>query len=204
MFLNSDGSPLEGACGNYEQDSLCVSTFSSPVDVPSNNDTELECFRQQTNLLSAEKYTYNDKRNMIKVSSFQVAGSTPSCSLGHQLNNKKVERKHKNLESVKTYPADSSFEDPSETMYKEKRQRNNMAAKKSRDARKIRENQLKVKVVCLENANEILRNQVHREKDENRKQSSKITVLEQQIEETKQLKICQHCSTKLYDELLNS
>ena len=197
---------MEEACGNYEQDSLTLSTCISPVGVPSKNETELECFRQQTSLLSSGKYTYNEEEDIINVSSVQVAGSTPSCSLAHQLNknNRKVERKHKNLESVKTYPADSSFADPSETMYKEKRQRNNMAAKKSRDARKIRENQLKVKVVCLENSNEILRAQVHREKEENRKQSNKITVLEQQIEEMKQLKICQHCSTKIYDELLNS
>ena len=197
---------MEEACGDYEQGSLTLSTCISPVDVPSKNETELECFRPETSLLSSGNYTYNEENDMLKVSSFQVAGSTPSYSLAHQLNknNKKVERKHKNIESVKKYPADSSFADTSETMYKEKRQRNNMAAKKSRDARKIRENQLKVKVVCLENANEILRVQVQREKDENRNQSNKITVLEQQIEEMKQLKMCQHCSTKIYDELLNS
>ena len=205
-IINSDGSHLEEACGNYGQDSLNLSPCISPVDVPSNNDTDLECFRQKTSILPPERYTYNEEKTMINVSSFQVAGSTHSCSLSNQLNknSKKAERKHKNLESVKTYPADSSFEDPSDTIYKEKRQRNNMAAKKSRDARKIRENQLKIKVVCLENANEILRNQVQREKEENKKQSNKITVLEQQIEEMKQLKICQHCSTNVYEELMNS
>ena len=41
--------------------------------------------------------------------------------------------------------------------YLERRRKNNLAAKKSRDARKIRENQLKCKVACLENANQVLR-----------------------------------------------
>ena len=37
--------------------------------------------------------------------------------------------------------------------YWERRRKNNFAAKKSRDARKVRENQLNLKVACLENAN---------------------------------------------------
>jgi hypothetical protein len=32
-----------------------------------------------------------------------------------------------------------------------------LAAKKSRDARRVRENQLKIKVICMENANRMLR-----------------------------------------------
>lgn len=39
--------------------------------------------------------------------------------------------------------------------YWERRRKNNLAAKKSRDARRIRENQLRVKVMCLENANQV-------------------------------------------------
>ena len=50
--------------------------------------------------------------------------------------------------------------------YWERRRKNNIAAKKSRDARKIRENQLKVKVNCLQNANQVLRDQVERDKQE--------------------------------------
>ena len=101
----------------------------------------------------------------------------------------------RNFESVQTSPADSSFEDPKDIRYKEKRQKNNIAAKKSRDARKIRENQLKVKVICLENANEVLRAQVHREQDEIKKQNAKIKLLEKQINDLKQLKKCQSCSS---------
>ena len=36
----------------------------------------------------------------------------------------------KNFESVQTSPADSSFEDPKDIRYKEKRQKNNIAAKR--------------------------------------------------------------------------
>ena len=39
--------------------------------------------------------------------------------------------------------------------YWERRRKNNVAAKKSRDARRVRENQLRVKVLCLENANQV-------------------------------------------------
>ena len=39
--------------------------------------------------------------------------------------------------------------------YWERRRKNNLAAKKSRDARRIRENQLRVKVMCLESQNQV-------------------------------------------------
>ena len=42
-----------------------------------------------------------------------------------------------------------------EAKYWERRRKNNLAAKKSRDARRIRENQLRIKVLCLENANQV-------------------------------------------------
>ena len=40
--------------------------------------------------------------------------------------------------------------------------KNNLAAKKSRDARRVRENQLRLRVLCLENANRVLRDQMDR------------------------------------------
>jgi len=46
--------------------------------------------------------------------------------------------------------------------YWERRRKNNLAAKKSRDARRVRENQLRLKVLCLENANRVLREQMDR------------------------------------------
>ena len=39
--------------------------------------------------------------------------------------------------------------------YWERRRKNNVAAKKSRDARRVRENQLRLKVLCLENTNQV-------------------------------------------------
>ena len=103
----------------------------------------------------------------------------------HPANNNNFSKNDdEDLDSVKTFPADSSFEISKQAKYKEKRQRNNMAAKKSRDARKVRENQLKIKVLCLENANDVLRAQIQREQDENRKQREKIKELQRKIGES--------------------
>ena len=44
--------------------------------------------------------------------------------------------------------------------------KNNLAAKKSRDARRVRENQLRLRVLCLENANRVLREQMDRKEVE--------------------------------------
>jgi len=50
--------------------------------------------------------------------------------------------------------------------YWERRRKNNLAAKKSRDARRVRENQLRLRVLCLENANRVLREQMDRKEQE--------------------------------------
>jgi len=50
--------------------------------------------------------------------------------------------------------------------YWERRRKNNLAAKKSRDARRVRENQLRLRVLCLENANRVLREQMDRKEAE--------------------------------------
>ena len=44
--------------------------------------------------------------------------------------------------------------------------KNNLAAKKSRDSRRVRENQLRLRVLCLENANRVLREQMDRKEGE--------------------------------------
>ena len=44
--------------------------------------------------------------------------------------------------------------------------KNNLAAKKSRDTRRMRENQLRLRVLCLENANRVLREQMDRKEVE--------------------------------------
>jgi len=46
--------------------------------------------------------------------------------------------------------------------YWERRRKNNLAAKKSRDTRRVRENQLRLRVLFLENANKVLREQMDR------------------------------------------
>ena len=63
--------------------------------------------------------------------------------------------------------------------YWERRRKNNLAAKKSRDARRVRENQLRIKVLCLENANHVLRAQVTQEREENSALRERIRLLEE-------------------------
>ena len=46
--------------------------------------------------------------------------------------------------------------------YWERRRKNNLAAKKSRDSRRIRENQMRLRVLCLENANQVLKEELER------------------------------------------
>lgn len=70
--------------------------------------------------------------------------------------------------------------------YRERRKKNNMAAKKSRDARRVRENQLKIKVLCLENANQVLRSQVQRERDKSKELEAKVEMLLRELQEAKQ------------------
>jgi len=50
--------------------------------------------------------------------------------------------------------------------YWERRRKNNLAAKKSRDSRRVRENQLRLRVLCLENANRVLREQMNNKEGE--------------------------------------
>jgi len=51
--------------------------------------------------------------------------------------------------------------------YWERRRKNNLAAKKSRDARRVRENQLRLRVLCSENQIRVLRSQLDRSQEEN-------------------------------------
>lgn len=69
---------------------------------------------------------------------------------------------------------------PAESKYWERRRKNNLAAKKSRDARRIRENQLKIKLLCLENANKLLKSQVAEEREANKVLKERIKRLEEQ------------------------
>jgi len=51
--------------------------------------------------------------------------------------------------------------------YWERRRKNNLAAKKSRDARRVRENQLRLRVLCSENQIRVLRSQLDRSQEDN-------------------------------------
>jgi len=70
--------------------------------------------------------------------------------------------------------------------YWERRRKNNFAAKKSRDARKVRENQLNLKVSCLENANTVLRNKLQREMKKNQELISELETCQNENDELKQ------------------
>merc|ERR1712142_52212 len=76
------------------------------------------------------------------------------------LNNKR----HLELETI---PASKNFFDRKrDEKYWERRRKNNLAAKKSRDSRRVRENQLRLRVLCLENANRALREQMNSKEGE--------------------------------------
>merc|ERR1712142_120220 len=68
---------------------------------------------------------------------------------------------------LETMPASKNFFDRKrDEKYWERRRKNNLAAKKSRDSRRVRENQLRLRVLCLENANRALREQMNSKEGE--------------------------------------
>jgi len=79
--------------------------------------------------------------------------------------------------------------------YWERRRKNNLAAKKSRDARRVRENQLRLRVLCLENANRVLREQMDRKELELAQLRERLgkyeTVGPQQTEHSVSLQTCE-------------
>ena len=70
--------------------------------------------------------------------------------------------------------------------YWERRRKNNFAAKKSRDARKVRENQLNLKVACLENANTVLRSKLQREMKKSQELTEELEASRNENNELKQ------------------
>ena len=73
--------------------------------------------------------------------------------------------------------------------YWERRRKNNLAAKKSRDARKIRENQLRCRVTCLENANQVLRTKLEWEVRKNAELRQELKATREDNEELRQEKL---------------
>ena len=193
FFFSSD-------CRNLEED-LNISEYVAPTSTSSSaissnsNLNNPGAFRQHVQTSSNQRISVNllHPEHSIITDSQVIAG--PSNVRYLRSSNKDNNDEANKVEPVITGPADSSLEDNKGAKYKERRQRNNMAAKKSRDARRIRENQLKIKVLCLENANQVLREQVHREKEENQQQSDKIKILERQIKDLQSKKECTTCLT---------
>lgn len=62
--------------------------------------------------------------------------------------------------------------------YWERRRKNNLAAKKSRDTRRMRENQLRLRVLFLENANKVLREEMERKDVESEKLRERLSLYE--------------------------
>ena len=63
---------------------------------------------------------------------------------------------------------------------------NVLQPQKSRDARKVRENQLNLKVACLENANTVLRNKLQREMKKNQELINELETCQNENDELKQ------------------
>ena len=182
---------LEEELNNYETNDINNDSRSSPLTLSIHSAEPSDNRPSDSRFITSSQYTFaKDKEKCQTDYDRTLENREVIDNKGNMFN-----AVDGNFESVQTSPADSSFEDPKDIKYKEKRQKNNIAAKKSRDARKIRENQLKVKVICLENANEVLRAQVHREKDENKRQTELIKMLEKQVNDLKQSRKCTDCSS---------
>ena len=73
--------------------------------------------------------------------------------------------------------------------------KNNLAAKKSRDTRRMRENQLRLRVLFLENANKVLREQMERKEQE----SGKLRYVSHEFTIKEKLALYLHFSEKDWD-----
>ncbi|KAL1505717.1 hypothetical protein ABEB36_005217 [Hypothenemus hampei] len=81
-----------------------------------------------------------------------IVGSRFDCSLSPVISNCNLKRQRSEKRPIP--------EEQKDDKYFERRRRNNQAAKKSRDARKMREDQIALKATILEHENAILRAQV--------------------------------------------
>ena len=170
---------------NYPSSDFAPQHPASPGQQPSSFASSTNVFPQpssshimSTNIEQEMQYDNGATRRLVQMP--KVLDKTASFSVGQK-------------ELVMTRPADSSLEEQKDTKYRERRQRNNMAAKKSRDARRVRENQLRIKVLCLENANQVLREQVQREQEKVRHLIDKLNKAEKENEELKLSNTCQYC-----------
>ena len=69
-------------------------------------------------------------------------------------------------------------EDLKDDKYWARRKKNNVAAKRSRDARRIKENQIAMRAAFLERENEKLKEELDKMKNENKELKSRLTKYE--------------------------
>jgi len=141
---------------------------SSTSESPFPQNPEMECYfisndgyKSRTTSLSEgddENYrTTTEPQNMFRAYNFGPSGLPPSYSrsLYSPLNDMSNYSEKCGDEYVKK-----------DGKYWERRRKNNLAAKKSRDSRRIRENQMRLRVMCLENANQMLKEEMERKEVE--------------------------------------
>jgi len=137
---------------------------SSTSESPFPPNQEMECYiisndgyKSRTTSLSEgddENYrTTTEPQNMFRAYNFGQSALPPaySRSLYSPLNDMSNYSEKCGDEYVKK-----------DGKYWERRRKNNLAAKKSRDSRRIRENQMRLRVMCLENANQMLKEEMER------------------------------------------
>ena len=84
--------------------------------------------------------------------------------------------------SKKVYVPDEQKDDK----YWERRRKNNVAAKRSRDARRIKENQIVLRAAYLEKENNVLKEEVVGLKKDNMSLKSVVQKLERELREAKE------------------
>ena len=72
-------------------------------------------------------------------------------------------------------------EDLKDDKYWARRKKNNVAAKRSRDARRIKENQIAMRASFLERENEKLKEELDKMKNENKELKSRLTKYEPDV-----------------------
>lgn len=139
----------------YDQDFIQAANFKSRSSSRSEGDEENSLYSYQLAPPSPQAYP-----NSI---SYSKAGYSPLVDMSNY-----TARRQPGLTTAGLATAGQMYaeDEKKDDKYWERRRKNNLAAKKSRDSRRVRENQLRLRVLCLENANRVLREQMDRKDGE--------------------------------------
>lgn len=138
----------------------------------------------QTSDYAASAYHSSFTFNSNGDSNFRSASSNQNWSLDQDQESliSSVPSSNMNTRSNNSTASEASAAGVRDDKYWERRRKNNLAAKKSRDTRRMRENQLRLRVLFLENANKVLREQMDRKEQESGKMRDRLRYYEESTE----------------------